>query len=53
MRPSLYPPEARGRGANRRGIELTLDNCQRDKLNLALPDWVFLKIEAAGIRLQS
>ncbi len=28
-------------------------NCRRDKLDLALPDWVFQKIEAAGIRLQS
>jgi hypothetical protein len=28
-------------------------NCRRDKLDLFLPDWVFQKIEAAGIRLQS
>jgi hypothetical protein len=28
-------------------------NCCRDKLDLALPDWVFQKIEAAGIRLAS
>ena len=28
-------------------------NCRRDKLDLALPDWVFQKIEAAGIRLQT
>ena len=28
-------------------------NCRRDKLDLLLPDWVFQKIEAAGIRLQS
>ena len=28
-------------------------NCRRDKLDLFLSDWVFQKIEAAGIRLQS
>ena len=28
-------------------------NCRKDKLDLCLPDWVFQKIEAAGIRLQS
>jgi len=28
-------------------------NCRRDKLDLCLPDWVFQKIEAARIRLQS
>jgi len=28
-------------------------NCRKGKLDLFLPDWVFQKIEAAGIRLQS
>ena len=28
-------------------------NCRKDKLDLCLPEWVFQKIEAAGIRLQS
>jgi hypothetical protein len=28
-------------------------NCRKDKLDLCLPDWVFQKIEAAAIRLQS
>ena len=28
-------------------------NCRPDKTDLCLPDWVFDKIEAAGIRLQS
>jgi len=28
-------------------------NCRKDTLDLFLPDWVFQKIEAAGIRLQS
>ena len=28
-------------------------NCRKDKLDLVLPDWVFQKIEAAGIRLQT
>ncbi len=28
-------------------------NCRKDKLDLMLPDWVFQKIEAAGVRLQS
>jgi len=28
-------------------------NCRKDKLDLFLADWVFQKIEAAGIRLQS
>ena len=28
-------------------------NCRRDNVDLCLPDWVYQKIEAAGIRLQS
>jgi len=28
-------------------------NCRKDKLDLLLPEWVYQKIEAAGIRLQS
>jgi N-acetylmuramoyl-L-alanine amidase len=28
-------------------------NCRRDKLDLCLPEWVYQKIEAAGIRLQT
>jgi hypothetical protein len=28
-------------------------NCRRDKLDLCLADWVYQKMEAAGIRLQS
>lgn len=28
-------------------------NCRKDKLDLFMPDWVFQKIEAAGIRLVS
>jgi hypothetical protein len=28
-------------------------NCRADKTDLCLPEWVYEKIEAAGIRLQS
>jgi hypothetical protein len=28
-------------------------NCRKDKLDLVLPEWVYQKIEGAGIRLQS
>lgn len=28
-------------------------NCRRDKTDLALPDWVYEKVEGAGIRLIS
>jgi len=28
-------------------------NCHKDKTDLFLPDWVFQKIEAAGIPLRS
>jgi hypothetical protein len=28
-------------------------NCRADKMDLCLPEWVYEKIQAAGIRLQS
>jgi hypothetical protein len=28
-------------------------NCRKDKADLALPDWVYEKVEGAGIRLVS